>query len=136
MIGLHEGTYALDGGALTNQGVHLLDLLRYLAGEVKWVYADITTLGANIEVEDTGVVILEFENGGKGVIEITTAARPDDLNHPSQFLGSKGLAMVGGWATNELHCSPKQMKKKLIVKYFQMFMVSVIKKFIPVYTTL
>ena len=97
-----RGTYALDGGALTNQGVHLLDLLRYLAGEVKWVYADIATLGANIEVEDTGIVILEFENGGRGVIEITTAARPDDFESSISILGSKGLAMVGGWATNEL----------------------------------
>ena len=68
-----RGTYALDGGALTNQGIHLLDLLRYLAGE--WVYADITTIGANIEVEDTGVVILEFMPRGN----LTTAARPDDF---------------------------------------------------------
>ena len=66
------------------------------------VDADITTIGANIEVEDTGVVILEFENGGRGVIEITTAARPDDFESSISILGSKGLAMVGGWATNKL----------------------------------
>ena len=114
-----RGTYALDGGALTNQGVHLLDLLRYLAGEVKWVYADIATLGANIEVEDTGVVILEFENGGKGVIEITTAARPDDFESSISVLGSKGLAMVGGWATNELLAySPKPDEEEINSEIF------------------
>ena len=50
---LWRGTYALDGGCCTNQGIHHLDLLRYLNGEVKRVNTIMRTFGANIEVEDT-----------------------------------------------------------------------------------
>lgn len=97
-----RGTFALDGGACTNQGIHHLDLLRYLAGEVRRVNARMRTFGAKIEVEDTVTATLEFESGALGVVEITTAARPDDFESSISFLGDKGLAMVGGWATNEL----------------------------------
>ena len=48
-----RGTYAQDGGALTNQGIHHIDLLRYLVGDIKSVHATMRTMGADIEVEDT-----------------------------------------------------------------------------------
>lgn len=114
-----RGTFALDGGACTNQGIHHLDLLRYLAGEVKQVSAKMTTIGANIEVEDTVAATLEFENGGLGVIEITTAARPDDFESSISIVGSKGLGMVGGWATNELtKFSPAPEEEKINSEVF------------------
>ena len=50
------------GGALMNQGVHTLDLL-WLLGDVKNVYAKTVTALHDIEVEDTVVATLEFENG-------------------------------------------------------------------------
>lgn len=97
-----RGTFALDGGCCTNQGIHHLDMLRYFAGEVKRVNAMMKTCGANIEVEDTAVATLEFESGALGVIEITTAARPQDYESSISIVGSKGLAMLGGWATDKL----------------------------------
>lgn len=97
-----RGTFALDGGCSTNQGIHHFDMLRYLAGEVKRVNATMRTFGANIEVEDTVVATLEFESGALGVVEITTAARPDDYESSLSIVGSKGLAMLGGWATDKL----------------------------------
>lgn len=97
-----RGTFALDGGACTNQGIHHLDLLRYFAGEVVEVNAQMKTFGANIEVEDTVVANLKFESGALGVVEITTAARPDDYESSLSILGDKGLAMIGGWATSNL----------------------------------
>jgi UDP-N-acetyl-2-amino-2-deoxyglucuronate dehydrogenase len=71
-----RGTQALDGGgALMNQGIHAMDALLYLAGPVKSVRADIACLAhERIEVEDTAVAILEFENGARGVIEGSTAS--------------------------------------------------------------
>lgn len=114
-----RGTFALDGGACTNQGIHHLDLLRYLGGEVKKVNVKMATLGANIEVEDTVTAAIEFENGGLGVIEITTAARPDDFESSISVVGSKGLAMIGGWATNELLVfSPKPEETKAYSEVF------------------
>tara|TARA_Y100001935_G_scaffold243995_1_gene235975 strand:+ start:295 stop:1371 length:1077 start_codon:yes stop_codon:yes gene_type:complete len=97
-----RGTYSHDGGALTNQGIHHIDLLRYLFGEVKTVNCKMKTFGAKIEVEDSAVANLEFQNNSIGTLEITTAARPKDYEASISIIGSKGLAQVGGWAVNEL----------------------------------
>ena len=114
-----RGTYAMDGGCFTNQGIHHLDLLRYLCGEVKRVNAILKTFGSDIEVEDTGVVNLEFENGALGVLEITTAARPKDFESSLSILGSKGFAMLGGWATDKLlNYSPDESQEDLFSEEF------------------
>lgn len=97
-----RGTWAMDGGALTNQGIHFIDLLRYLCGDVKKVHAKLATLGAQIEVEDTAVAILEFASGALGVIEVMTSARPLDFEASISCVCENGLAVIGGAATNEL----------------------------------
>ncbi len=97
-----RGTFSHDGGALSNQGIHHVDLLRHLGGEVKRVNAVMRTLGADIEVEDTVVATLVYESGAVGNVEVTTAARPDDFEASLSIVGSKGLAQIGGIAVNEL----------------------------------
>ncbi len=97
-----RGTYAMDGGALTNQGIHHVDLIRYLGGELTSVNSIMRTLGAEIEVEDTVVSNLEFTSNAIGTLEVTTAARPDDFEASISIVGSKGLAKIGGKAVNEL----------------------------------
>ena len=97
-----RGTLSHDGGALTNQGIHHVDLIRYLGGEVSRVNASMRTLGAEIEAEDTVVATIEFDNKAVGTLEVTTAARPDDFEASLSIVGSKGLAQIGGIAVNEL----------------------------------
>jgi UDP-N-acetyl-2-amino-2-deoxyglucuronate dehydrogenase len=97
-----RGTFSHDGGALANQCIHHLDLLRHLGGEVASVNATMRTLGANIEVEDTVVATMSYDNETVGVLEGTTAARPDDFEASLSIVGSKGLAQIGGVAVNEL----------------------------------
>jgi UDP-N-acetyl-2-amino-2-deoxyglucuronate dehydrogenase len=97
-----RGTLSHDGGALTNQGIHHVDLLRYLGGEVSHVNATMRTLGAEIEVEDTIVSSFTYENNAVGSLEVTTSARPDDFEASISIVGSKGLAQIGGIAVNEL----------------------------------
>jgi UDP-N-acetyl-2-amino-2-deoxyglucuronate dehydrogenase len=97
-----RGTYAMDGGCLTNQGVHHIDLLRKLGGEVLRVCSTHRTLGAAIEVEDMATAIFEFGNGAVGSLEITTAARPVDYEASLSLVCEKGLAQIGGIAVNEL----------------------------------
>lgn len=97
-----RGTFSQDGGALTNQGIHHLDLLRYIGGEIESVNCVMKTLGANIEVEDSVVGILKYANGAIGSIEVTTSARPDDFEASISIVGSKGLAQLGGVAVNML----------------------------------
>ena len=97
-----RGTFSLDGGALTNQGIHHVDLLRFLGGEVDKVNTTMRTLGANVEVEDSVVSTFCYNNGSIGSLEVTTAARPDDFEASLSIVGSKGLAQLGGIAVNQL----------------------------------
>jgi UDP-N-acetyl-2-amino-2-deoxyglucuronate dehydrogenase len=97
-----RGTFAMDGGALTNQGIHHIDLLRVLGGEVARVCSTHRTLGAEIEVEDTATAALVFRNGAIGVLEVTTAARPSDYEASISLVCENGLAQIGGIAVNEL----------------------------------
>ena len=64
------------GGALMNQGIHGVSLMMLLMGPVKSIRANVKTLAHNIEVEDTALAILEFENGGLGSIVGTTSCAP------------------------------------------------------------
>lgn len=73
-----RGTWALDGGGcLMNQGVHGIDLLQWLVGPVKSVYAQCATVAhERIEVEDQALALVEFVNGARGVIEGSTSCYP------------------------------------------------------------
>ncbi len=97
-----RGTFSHDGGALTNQTIHHVDLLRHLGGDVENVNATMRTLGAEIEVEDTTVASFTYASGAVGTLESTTAARPDDFEASISFVCSEGLAQIGGIAVNEL----------------------------------
>lgn len=97
-----RGTFAMDGGCLTNQGIHHIDLLRMMGGEVASVCSIHKTLGAEIEVEDAATAVIKFLGGAIGNLEVTTAARPDDFEASISFVCEKGLAQIGGIAVNEL----------------------------------
>jgi UDP-N-acetyl-2-amino-2-deoxyglucuronate dehydrogenase len=97
-----RGTYSMDGGCLTNQGIHHVDLMRFFGGEVARVCATMGTLGADIEVEDSAVATASFANGALGTVEVTTAARPIDYEASLSLVCENGLAQIGGIAVNEL----------------------------------
>ena len=97
-----RGTWAMDGGALTNQGIHYIDLLQYLMGDVVSVDTRTATRLVNVEVEDTAVATLQFKSGALGVLEITTATRPEDFGASISVLAEKGTAILTGIACNIL----------------------------------
>ncbi len=89
-----RGTYAMDGGgALINQGVHTLDLLLWLLGDVRRVYAKTVTALHPIEAEDTVVATLEFCNGVIGTLEAATSVYP---GYPRrlELTGSEGTIIL------------------------------------------
>lgn len=92
-----KGTVALDGGgALINQGIHGLDLLLYLAGDVASVNAYTGILAhENIEVEDTCVATVQYEHGALGVIQATTSVHPD-FQQRIELHGTKGTIILEG----------------------------------------
>lgn len=92
--GSWRATWELDGGgALMNQGVHGIDLLLYLMGDVKRLSAYARRLVRNIAVEDTAVAILEFANGAVGVIEGTTSITPG-YGCKIEISGDKGTIVL------------------------------------------
>lgn len=97
-----RGTWGMDGGVLTNQASHHVDLLEWMMGDVESVFAKSRTALVNIEAEDTAVVLLKFRNGALGLIEATTATRPRDLEGSFSLLGEKGSVVIGGFAVNRM----------------------------------
>ena len=97
-----RGTWALDGGVITNQASHHIDMLEWMMGDVVSVFAKANTSLANIEAEDTAVVTLKFKNGALGIIEATTATRPHDLEGSISILGEKGSVVISGFAVNKM----------------------------------
>jgi UDP-N-acetyl-2-amino-2-deoxyglucuronate dehydrogenase len=97
-----RGTWANDGGVLTNQASHHVDMLEWFFGDVVSVHARAITALAKIETEDTAVATLKFRNGALGIIEATTAARPTDLEGSLSILGEKGTVEIAGFAVNQI----------------------------------
>jgi len=92
-----RGTWALDGGGcLMNQGVHTVDLLLWLAGPVKSVYAQMRTAAhERIEVEDVVTATLSFANGAVGSLMATTSAYPGFATYLGLH-GTQGSAVIEG----------------------------------------
>jgi predicted dehydrogenase len=97
-----RGTWAYDGGVLTNQASHYIDMLEWFFGDVVSVHARATTALVRIEAEDTAVATLKFKSGALGIIEATTATRPADLEGSLSILGEKGAVEIAGLALNQI----------------------------------
>lgn len=97
-----RGTWALDGGVLTNQASHHIDLLEWMMGDVESVFAKSATALVRIETEDTAVATVRFKNGALGIIEATTASRPSDLEGSISVMGEGGSVVINGFAVNKM----------------------------------
>lgn len=99
-----KGTLNLDGGTLFTQFSHFIDLLYWMIGDVR----DVEAYTANylhegiIEFEDTGVVILKFENGAIGTINYTVNSYKKNMEGSLTIFGEKGTVKIGGQYLNEL----------------------------------
>ena len=92
-----KGTWAVEGGgALINQGIHTADVMQYLAGPVRRVFAH-WQLGAThaMQAEDLVNAVLVYDNGAGGVLQAATATWP---GYPEkiEIHGSKGTAVITG----------------------------------------
>ena len=89
-----RGTWALDGGGiLMNQGIHGVDMLCYLFGPAQSLSGYAQTMGHDIEVEDTAVTAIRFENGMLGTIDASTCCAP---GFPKKIVisGEKGTVIM------------------------------------------
>src|SRR5258705_13647127 len=89
-----RGVPELDGGgALINQAIHTVDLLLFLMGDVRRVYAITATALHEIRSEDTVVATLEFANGAVGTLEATTSVYPG-YDRRIELTGSEGTIIL------------------------------------------
>jgi UDP-N-acetyl-2-amino-2-deoxyglucuronate dehydrogenase len=101
--GAWRGTWELDGGGvLMNQSIHSIDLLQWLMGPVRSVYAYTDTLVHRIETEDVAVAVLRFANGALGTISATTGAYPG-VSTRIEMYGDKGSAVIEDDRLSYLH---------------------------------
>ena len=99
-----RGTWEQDGGALMNQCIHNIDLLRWMMGDgVAEVMAYTDRLAHDyIEAEDLGLALVRFTNGSYGVIEGTTNVYPKNLEETLYLFGEKGTVKAGGKSVNRI----------------------------------
>lgn len=99
-----RGTWAQDGGALMNQCIHGIDLLRWMMGdEVESVYG-VTKQQFHhyLEAEDIGMAVVKFKNGAVATIEGTTNVYPQNLEETLYLFGENGTVKLGGKSTNNI----------------------------------
>lgn len=96
-----RGTWGLDGGAFMNQASHYVDLLDWLIGPIDKVQAMMSTT-RDIEVEDTGVLNVKWQNGALGSMSVTMLTYPKNLEGSITILGEKGTVRIGGVAVNDI----------------------------------
>lgn len=99
-----RGTWAQDGGALMNQCIHGIDLLRWMFGdEVEEVYgATRQQFHDYLEAEDIGMAVVKFKNGAVATIEGTTNVYPQNLEETLYVFGENGTVKIGGKSTNNI----------------------------------
>ena len=99
-----RGTWRQDGGALMNQCIHGIDLLRWTMGnEIDEVYGVIRQQFHHyLEAEDIGMAVVKFKNGAVATIEGTTNVYPQNLEETLYIFGEKGTVKIGGKSTNNI----------------------------------
>lgn len=117
-----RGTWEQDGGALMNQCIHNIDLLRWMMGdEIVEVCGMTDRLNHDyIDAEDMGIAIVKFANGSYGIIEGTTDIFPQNLEETLYIFGKKGTVKAGGHSVNIIEewnfadylDNPEEVKKK------------------------
>lgn len=95
-------TRGMGGGVFINQASHNIDMLCWLMGQVKSVYAKIDTITHKIETEDFGLGMVRFSSGAWGMVEATTCVYPRNIEGSITIFGEKGSARVGGIQMNEM----------------------------------
>jgi UDP-N-acetyl-2-amino-2-deoxyglucuronate dehydrogenase len=99
-----KGTKDLDGGTLYTQFSHFIDLLFWMIGDVRKVFALTGNFNHQgiIEFEDTGVVAIEFLNKAIGTINYTVNSYNKNMEGSLTIFAEKGTVKIGGQYLNEL----------------------------------
>ncbi|MEZ6191075.1 MAG: Gfo/Idh/MocA family oxidoreductase [Phycisphaerales bacterium] len=84
------------GGALADLGVHCIDLLEMFFGRTRSVMASIGHAVHGYAAEDTAVVLLEFENGARGIVDCLFNVPDESSLNRLELYGSGGSILAEG----------------------------------------
>ncbi len=108
-----RGTWAMDGGgSLANQGSHLLDLLLWYMGEPARVYAETAIMNHQIETEDLGMALLNFQSGAKGAI-VGTTTFPASPYFSAEVHGTQGGVLIDAVLEGKMRVFGEGLEEKL-----------------------
>lgn len=97
-----RGTLNLDGGTIYTQASHFIDLMLMFLGRPKSVFSLMGTKKHNIEIEDTGTITSEFENGAYGIVNYTTCATEKNFEGSITLIFENGTIKIGGEYINTI----------------------------------
>ncbi|HEX6390421.1 MAG TPA: Gfo/Idh/MocA family oxidoreductase, partial [Solirubrobacteraceae bacterium] len=110
---------AAGAGALGDIGSHILDLVRYLGGDVARIVAQGRTLVPTrpdargeaehrVEVDDLSSMMLQFESGASGSVEASWAATGHKCDLGFEVIGDRGSIQFTWERANELRFYSEQ----------------------------
>ena len=107
-----HGKWAMDGGVLSQQGIHYIDLLCFFFGEPIKCISIIDKKSNKLQAEDTHVGIICFKNNISCQISLTTAVRPKDLEASIEIVTRDQKILLHGLCCNKLSISNHNLKNK------------------------
>jgi predicted dehydrogenase len=102
-------------GALGDLGTHIIDLARYLVGEITAVSSVVRTVVPGRQVDDHVVAVVEFENGVAGTLEASRLARGRINSNAFEVNGTKGSAAFDVERLNELEVADAKGFRRVLV---------------------
>ena len=102
-------------GAIGDLGTHIIDIARYVVGEIATVSAAVRTFVPGREVDDHFVATVEFENGVAGTLEASRLARGRINSNAFEVNGTKGSAAFDVERLNELQVSDGSGFRRVLV---------------------
>jgi predicted dehydrogenase len=114
-----HGNKALDGGTLFTQFSHFIDMMLWLFGDIKnidAVFKNFNHAGLS-DFEDSGFIRFEFENGGMGLLNFSTAIFERNLSSSMTILSENGSVKIGGQYMNIVeHCDIKNYRMPILAE--------------------
>ena len=97
-----RGLKKQEGGTLFTQVSHFIDLMILWCGKPVKAKTSVSTKNHEIETEDCGSSIIEFETGVTGILNWTTCVYNKNHEGSLTIIGEKGTIKIGGAYMNKI----------------------------------
>ena len=112
-----KGTKNLDGGILFTQFSHFIDILLWIFGDAELINATIGNFNHKdiIEIEDSGIVSLRFQNNILCTINYSVNAYKKNFEGSLTIIGENGTVKIGGQYLNCMeYCNIRDYSPELM----------------------